>query len=224
FAGRLASTLFYECEGRNYAHLAIAGSAAGTDGNEAAEITTARFRSRPEARTLGRWIDTGVISGADDYQLAAAEGVLNLGPLQIVGEFQSAWVHRNSATDVSFQGGYVYVAYFLTGEHTPWERETGQLGRVHPLHNFFWIREQSDTPPGLGAWQVAARYSYADLTDADIMGGIESNFTLGLNWWWSPYSRLQFNYIYGRIKDHQPVDGFSAGDFHILGTRVCVDF
>lgn len=224
FAGRLARTLFYECDGRNYAHWAFAGTVANTDGNAPPGVSTARFQSRPEARTSGRWLDTGVIRGAEYYEIAATEAVWNIGALQIVGEYQNAWVQRDGYNDVAFQGGYVYAAYFLTGEHTPWERETGQLGRVKPFHNFFWVRDEGDLVPGWGAWQVAARYSHADFTDADIQGGIEDNLTLGLNWWWNPYARLQFNYIYGRIRDRRPIDGFTEGDYHILGTRVCVDF
>ncbi len=223
-AGRFASTLFYECEGRNYAHFALAGTLANTDGNASSAVSTARFQSRPEARTSGRWLDTGVIAGAQGYEIGALESVLNLGALQIVGEYQNAWVQRDGYDDVAFQGGYVYAAYFLTGEHTPWERETGQLGRVKPFHNFFWVRDEGDLVPGWGAWQVAARYSHADFTDADIQGGIEDNMTLGLNWWWNPYARLQFNYIYGKIRDRRPIDGFTEGDYHILGTRICVDF
>lgn len=223
-AGRFASTLFYECEGRNYAHFALAGTLANTDGNASSAVSTARFQSRPEARTSGRWLDTGVIAGAQGYEIGALEGVLNLGALQIVGEYQNAWVQRDGFNDVAFHGGYLYAAYFLTGEHTPWERETGQLGRVKPFHNFFWVRDEGDMVPGWGAWQVAARYSHADFTDSDIEGGIENNLTLGLNWWWNPYARLQFNYIYGKITDRRPIDGFSEGDYHILGTRICVDF
>lgn len=224
FAGRLASTPWYACDGRNYIHWAFAGTVASTDGNAPADVTTARFRSRPEARTTGRWLDTGVISGADSYQIAGSEGVLNVGSLQVVGELQQAWVQRNDALDVAFHGGYVYAAYFLTGEYMPWDRKTGQLDRIKPIHNFFMARDPGDKEPGWGAWQVAIRYSYADLTDADIMGGIENNMTLGLNWWWNPYARLQFNYIYGRIHDRRPIDGFTEGDYHILGTRVNVDF
>ncbi len=224
FAGRLAQTVYYEDDGRNYLHLATAGTVASTDGNASSEFSTARFRSRPEARTSGRWLDTGVIAGAQDYQLTGLEAVFNQGPLQIAGEWMNTWVHREGFQDVSFHGGYVYIAYFLTGEHVPWDRETAQLERVKPFRNFYWSKDALENPPGPGAWQVAIRYSYADLTDADILGGIESNMTLGLNWYWNPYSRLQFNYVYGRIHDRTPISGFSEGEYHILGTRVAVDF
>ena len=76
---------------------------------------------------------------------------------------------------------------------------------------------------GLGAWQLAARYSYADFTDENILGGVGSSFTAGLNWYWNPNARMQFNYIYGSI-DERSVAGQTGGDYQIIGTRFMVDF
>ncbi|MBI1345873.1 hypothetical protein GC163_06250 [bacterium] len=223
FDGRLAQTAWYECDGRNYLHLAMSGVTASTDGN-AGSASTAQFTSRPEARTSNRWIDTGVISGAESYQITGTEALLNVGQLQVVGEYLRAWVQRDGFNDVSFQGGYVYVAYFLTDDYMPWDRKTGQLARIVPQHNFFMVRDPEGKQPGWGAWQIAARYSYADLTDADIMGGIDSTMTLALNWYWNSYARMQIDYINGNIHDHNEVDGFTAGSFQSIGTRFSVEF
>ncbi len=123
--------------------------------------------------------------------------------------------------DLQFHGGYFYVAYFLTGEYMPWDRETGTLERVVPYENFFSVRDcDCNVRRGLGAWQIAARYSYADLNDQNITGGDGSSFTLGLNWLWNPYTRLQFNYIVGEI-EREPL---GSGDYQILGMRLMVDF
>jgi hypothetical protein len=35
---------------------------------------------------------------------------------------------------------------------------------------------------------------------------------------------MQFNCISGSIRDHAPVDGQTAANFTILGTRLIVDF
>lgn len=236
-AGRLANTIWYDetSDGRGYAHWAVSGTVADTDA-ESQQLTTARFRTRPEARTSSRWIDTGGIAGADSYALLGLEGVVNVGPVQVVGEYMHSWVDRNGFQDVEFGGGYVYVSYFLTGEHMPWERESGTLGRVKPFEDFFLVnRCRGGVGGGWGAWQVAARYSYADFTDADVLGGIGSAFTMGLNWHWTPYSRMQFNYIYGRIDDRFAQNIGSGGvptgaagpttaDYHIIGTRFMVDY
>jgi phosphate-selective porin OprO/OprP len=236
-AGRLANTIWYdECSGgRGYAHWGVSGAVADPDGsnNGAAPPPNpwgradneAQFSTRPEARSVERWLDTGAILGADQYELLGLESVLNVGPVQIVGELQNVWLQRNGGGDPHFHGAYVYVSYFLTGEHIPWDRESGQLDRVVPYENFFLVdRCDGGVGGGCGAWQVALRLSYLDLTDHDILGGIGESVTLGLNWYWNPYARLQFNYSYGQIYDHEPVAGQTFGDYHIVGTRLNIDF
>jgi phosphate-selective porin OprO/OprP len=235
-AARLSNTLWWDeaSAGRGYIHLAIAGSYANTDQNALTEnyadsgISEARFRSRPEARSENRWLDTGVIPGADDFQLLAFESVVNLGPWQLVGEQQTIWVNRVGAEPLRFHGAYVYLSYFLTGEHVPWDRETGQLDRAIPFENFFLVNTcNSGVAGGMGAWQIAVRGSYLDAADEDIQGGDGQAVTAALNWYWTPYAKWQFNYIYGNITDNAlnaPPGAPDFGDYHILGTRFQVDF
>jgi phosphate-selective porin OprO/OprP len=155
------------------------------------------------------------------------EGVINVGAFSLVGEYMASSVDRYNADDVEFGGGYVYAAYWLTGEHTPWSRFSGTLGRTKPLENFFLVRTcDGGCGHGWGAWQIAARYSYGDFSDRDIGGGIGESLTLGLNWWWNPYARVQFNYIYGEIKDRDITPYFAENDgwYNIFGTRFMCDF
>ena len=238
-AGRFANTIWYdECsDGRGYAHWGIAGTVAFPDG-EAGPRNQARIRTRPEAQTSRRWIDTGQIVGADMYELIGLEGVLNLGPLQWVSEYQHLFVQREfGGPDVQFGGVYTYVSYFLTGEHIPWDRTSGTIGRVKPFENFFLVRTcDGSWGSGWGAWQVACRYSFGDFTDGDIHGGIGSSVNFGLNWWWTSHSRMQFNYIYGRIHDRYDQNissstglpsgniGPTEGDYHIVGLRFMLDW
>lgn len=235
-AGRLANTIWYDetSGGRGYAHWAVSGSYANTDGNGVPNPqispNEARFRTRPEARTQQRWLNTGRIDGADDYLLMGLESVVNLGPFQWVAEYQNVSLSRTATSSLHLHGGYMYVAYFLTGEHEPWERESGTIGRVTPFENFFLVnRCRGGAGGGLGAWQIAARWSYADYNDEDIFGGYGEAFTFGLNWWWTPYSRMQFNYIDGEIKDRDAANDPAApqivsGDYQIFGTRFMIDF
>ena len=125
--------------------------------------------------------------------------------------------------NLRFDGGYVQAAYMLTGEHMPWNRETGTLARLKPFENFFAVRDcEGSVKRGLGAWQVAARYSWADLTDQDIIGGQGDSFTLGLNWYWNPYARMQLNYIFGEIDRPELTD--AGGEYNAVGVRFMVDF
>ena len=164
-------------------------------------------------------------------QQVGFETAMNFGPVQLVGEVQNSHVERDGGNrDVNFWGGYGYVSYFLTGEHMPWDRKSGQLGRVKPFQNFFLVNTcDGCTDGGWGAWQVAARYSFLDLNDEDIQGGEGSALTLALNWYWNPNSSLQFNYIHGQITNS--VNGVigaggaaASGEYNILGARFRVDF
>jgi phosphate-selective porin OprO/OprP len=229
-AGRLANTIWYDevSGGRGYAHWAISGTIADPSDDTFTD-TEARFRSRPEARSSDRWLDTRDIAGADAYELLGLESVINIGRLQLAGEYQNVWMQRklgSPSDNLRFYGGYVYVAYFLTGEHIPWDRRGGVLGRVKP-HENFWLVDKccGGIGKGLGAWQIAARYSHADLTDDDIFGGVGESLTVGLNWHWNPNARMQFNFLYGNIDDREDENGgLTSTDYSIFGTRFMVDF
>lgn len=232
---RLASSPWYDetSGGRGYFHWAVSSMFADPDGDADPADTNqneARFCTRSELRSEQRWLDTGRIQGAEAYEIMGLETILNVGPLQIVGEYMPSWVQRDdvipaSEPDLFFHGGYVYVAYMLTGEHVPYDRETGTIDRVKPFEDFFFVRRCSGGHgSGWGAWQAALRYSYLDLTDEDIRGGVENNVTLGLVWYFNPYANLQFNAVYGDIEDHRPIGGYTAGHFTALGTRLRMDF
>lgn len=223
-AGRLAATpWFKESECRSdYWHVGFATSFAFP--SEDQNNTTARFRTRPEARSVSRWFDTEAIVGTQAYQLLFAESVLNLGPVQLGGEYVSTWVQRSTATGptVHFQGGYIYASYFLTGESLPWNRELGILGRLEPKRDF--LHAGSGRFGGRGAWQLAGRLSHADFNDDNINGGRGRSATLALNWYWNSHTRLQFNYIFGRIDDRDVGGNLVSGSYQIAGTRLMIDY
>ncbi len=239
FAGRLANTFWYDeaSGGRGYGHWGISGTAANPDGSAGGNRADneARFRHRPEARSDHRWLNTGRIDGADNYQLLGLENVWNFGSLQLVGEYQNLWLQRDAGfgPDLNLHGGYFYAAYFLTGEHMPWNRSSGTLDRIKPFEKFFLVNTCCDgVQGGWGAWQIAYRWSYADFNDDNIQGGRGVSHTLGLNWYWNAYARMQFNAIYGEIDDAAINDGDNtgnpadalSGNYTILGARFMVDF
>ena len=74
---------------------------------------------------------------------------------------------------------------------------------------------------GIGAWQFALRFSSLDLTDEDITGGKEENFTVGLNWYATPNIRFIANYVSVLDVDGGPEDGDEPESFQI---RTQVEF
>ncbi|WP_417392827.1 OprO/OprP family phosphate-selective porin [Gimesia sp.] len=229
---RLAGTPWYDetSGGRGYLHLGIADMWAKPDGDPSATASNnneARFRTRPEARSGSvRWLDTGAIAGADWFNTLGLEAMLTVGSFSVVSEYQVTYVGRGATgPDLTFEGAYVEAGYFLTGEYQPINRRTGTIERVKPLENFFWVNTcDGETGGGWGAWQVIARYSYLDLSDGDITGGDERNFTAGMVWWWNSHARMQFNYIHAQIDDRGPIDGYTDGRSDIFGVRFSVDF
>lgn len=229
-AGRLANTVWYDerSNGRGYAHLGFAGTLAFPGG--AMDENQAFFQTRPEGRTASQWLDTGVIDGAHAYQLLALESVVNVGSLQFTGEWMHIWMQRETARSLGMHGGYLSVSYFLTGEHVPWDRNIGILGRVSPHENFFCLDTcDGRRGRGLGAWQVAARLSQADFNDHDILGGIGKSVTLALNWYMNANTRWQFNYLIGRVDNRRTTLTGGAmpvvsGSYSIIGTRFVIDF
>jgi len=79
-----------------------------------------------------------------------------------------------------------------------------------------------DVEPGqdLGAWELAARYSYIDLNSKDIQGGRLADFTAGINWYMNNFSKIQFNYIRADLTNA----AFGSGIANIYGLRAQFDF
>lgn len=239
---RFAASPWYDevSGGRGYYHCAIATSINQTDGDGQFDTddnsNEARFRTRPLARSSSRWWNTNRILGATGYQQIAFESVLNIGALQITGEYFLNPVQRNqlgafNGDDLFFHGGYIFASYFLTGEHIPLSRRSGTISRVKPFENFFLVdRCCGRVGSGWGALAVAARYDYLDLTDSDIRGGRGYAMTAGVNWYWTAYSKIQTNFVWGQIKDAgqgqsaTPLAAGVNGDFSILGFRYMIDY
>ncbi|TWU26475.1 Phosphate-selective porin O and P [Novipirellula galeiformis] len=246
---RLAASPWYDetSGGRGYLHLALAGSINQTDpdGQTDTDSNTneARFRTRPQARSDSRWWNTNRILGAENYEQFGYEFMLNIGSVQVTSEYYGTWVGREAAggfsgEDLFFHGGYIFASYFLTGEHIPLDRVTGTIDRVKPFENFFLVdRCTGGTGSGMGALAAALRYDYLDLSDSDIRGGDGHTVTAGLNWYWTAYSKVQFNTIWGSINNGgqgQENSGPSGttvplvagvdGDFTALGFRFMADY
>lgn len=144
------------------------------------------------------------------------------GPLSVQSEAVVAIVDRSgNQSTLALPGGYFQVGYFLTGEHRPYDRKAGAIDRVKPFEDFFWVRTcDGQSAYGLGAWEVAARVSYIDLNDDNVRGGQMTDLTLGVNWFWNPYTKLVANYI------HSFTDNPTFGDTNtdIYAVRAQIDF
>jgi phosphate-selective porin OprO/OprP len=159
-----------------------------------------RFRTHPEAHiTDVRLVDTGgfLVENADKLN---PELAFVYGPFSLQSEYFLINTNADAVDDPTFQGWYVFGSWFITGESRTYKQSSAIFGRVKPKENF------SIGQPGKGAWELAVRYSFVDLTDADIEGGEQYNITAGLNWYLNPYTRIMFNYIYADLEDRAGVE------------------
>ena len=158
------------------------------------------------------FVNTGPIA-TDSAQLFNLELATANGPLAIQSEVRLARVQPIAGNSLDFPGAYAQVRYVLTGEHIPYSRKNGVFGRIVPNCKF-------GRCGGLGAWELLARISHLDLNDGAIAGRRLTNWTVGCNWYWNKFTKLQFNWIHSRLNDVVVGDS----ETNAIGMRVQVDF
>ena len=180
---------------------------------------TVEYRNQPEFfvsdSILGAtpfFVDTLAIA-TDHVNLFAGELAATSGAWHAQGEVIYAVVDRKAASTSIFSGASVQTGYILTGEHRPYDRKNGVLGRIVPHENF-------GSNSGCGAWEVAARWSHLDLNDGGINGGQLNDLTAGLNWYLNRNTKLQLNYVHAFLK----TPGLGDSDADIVAMRAQVDF
>ena len=259
--GRITALPFYEDEGRHLVHLGISGGwrdGVTPDGGLEEQV---RLRARPELRDDGpagaghlvipnsnnvRMIDTLPITCDQEY-LLGLEALYIRGPLSFQAEY--GWNFLNDAqitvgtpkpiSSYMFNGGYLQVAYTLTGENRAYDKKTGGFSRYYfgshgPYENAFIVRDENGhLCSGWGAWEIACRYSYVDLNSgtgaAFINGGLMQGVSVGLNWYLNTNLTVNTEWVYND-RYNLPGNGTNPGVTTVVGstsgfgTRVQLSF
>jgi phosphate-selective porin OprO/OprP len=226
YTGRTTWLPWYEDDGRELLHLGI-GASHRHWANDQVEL-----RGRPSVRTapgpiLPSLASTGTIDSPDgnvfDLELAVNYGSWSLQAEYFGVSINDAVVPDNPGNQLGtlfYQGAYVELTYFLTGEYRPYDRTRGIFGRVIPNRNF----DAGDWSQWLmfpGAWEVGVRYAYLDLQDKGVNGGTLNDITLGLNWLLNPNAKIQWNLAIDHRSSTPPG---SSGWTYIFGSRMDFDF
>ncbi|MCE5268312.1 MAG: hypothetical protein LLG00_10550 [Planctomycetaceae bacterium] len=188
---------------------------------------TMLFSTKPESGFANSIISLNM-TDVNQWQVADAESALVYGPLSLQSEFFGATVNHTNGLNNNLYGCYAFVSYFLTGENRPYNRKLGVFDRVRPFENFFRVRtSDGDVATGIGAWEVAYRFSYIDaLDDLAVKGaGHAADHTIGLNWYMNPFTKLMFNYVHSQdTYNTAATTTLSGGSIDVFEMRFAMDF
>jgi len=211
-------------QGRGLLHFGAAYSY--RDVGYVAGVPNLSISAKPEAH-LGPTVVTlagaGALPPVNSEQLFGAEAAMVYGPLSFQSEYFMDVLDITGTGKVQVNGCYAYVSYFLTGENRGYNRRQGCFDRVKPFENFFRVRTgDGNIATGLGAWEIAYRYSMLDLNPVNVADGAVFDHTIGLNWYWNPYTRVMFNYVNSHVVREKA--GLSESNMDIYEARFAIDF
>lgn len=188
--GRVTGRPWINEDGTEYAHLGLSLSRRHPSDEKV------KFTSRPEVHVGPNFVDTGDIAETSDAFMWGLEGAMVFGPMAM----QAEWIRdklnstgENGGEDHTFDAKSVEISSFLTGENREYDTAGGRFDRIKVKKPF--------GSAGMGAWQVALRYSTLDLNDGNIEGGELTDWTFGVNWHLNNNTRVQLNLIRGKRTD-----------------------
>ena len=250
FAIRGTHLLYYDepAEGRYFMHVGggFNFSEIGGNGQTGPDARTYEARAIPEffvgdaagggltAAGTPAVVDSGRIL-ANSFTFYHAELAGNYGAGHFQSEVMATGLNQMGGPTVFYYGAYAQCGWFLTGETVGYNKITGVLDyNVTPFTSFFATPGRGNR--GWGAWEVAARWSYLNLSATNIVPanqlsnsagpppspnpGSLNESTVALNWWWNTYTRVQFNWIHCMLENN--ARGFSQMD--IFATRFQIEF
>jgi phosphate-selective porin OprO/OprP len=164
------------------------------------------------------------VSGANVYEAEVAGGYKSL---YLQGEYFHYTVDRDALKSLDFDGAYAEASWTVTGEHRKYNPTLAVYGGIIPDHP---LSIDENGINGLGAFELAVRYSYVDLNDdfesgktaastGGVAGGFQQVYTAGVNWYPNANIRFMLDYLHGNISKAQATTGALA-----LGTPVGARF
>ena len=240
FTGRLAATPYHD--NGFLVHVGVNGSyvqqpantaGPGTNGIVPLSARSVSFSNTPEIRVDSiKLINTGSIP-TDHASTVGAEFAVQHSNLLLQAEYQRLGVSRSDGlSDPHFNGYYVSGSWFITGETRAYNTQSAAFDGPAIANPFDWGKGN------WGAWELAARYSDADLnyhagsagtlqTGDAVRGGQEKNVTVGVNWYWNTFARLMFDYQHVKIDRLSPATSASAAStiwFTPVGAQIGQNF
>ena len=241
--GRLAGRPYYD-EDWNF-HLDVSGenvfhpniNASGTPG---VSRETLSFGDRPEDRAAdqNKLINTGSLSSSSASVIGGEiagnwRNLLLQGGYYQIHDIQSK-LPGVPAPGLSFNGGYVEAGWNITGE--PFRYNVGSAAFARPKVDDPFIINENGFSPGVGAWQLGARWSVMSLNSnvtpgvsqsktGGIFGGYQQIFGAALSWYPNDWIRFEMQFQYSMVDKLNSLGTVQIGQhFQTLSGRMQVAF
>jgi phosphate-selective porin OprO and OprP len=207
-SGRISGTPIYKTEGRTHIlHLGLSATHQNQNNSEY------KLTSRPETHLAPKIVFAEIDFAKAVNQYGFELAYMN-GPFSFQGEYISAYALTASESTLqhdryNFTAYYAYMSWFITGESRKFKSSSGVFTMVTP-------KKSLGEEDGIGAFELAVRFSSLDLDDTDIRGGTLNDITVGLNWYVNPVTRFMVNYINSKLLE--------KGRIGVLELRGQIDF
>jgi phosphate-selective porin OprO/OprP len=245
--GRVAGRPYYDEDwnvhldfsGEYVFHPNINNTVTATTGLPGVSRTVFNLQDRPELRIdMNRLISTGNLS-VSNLNVYGGEAAINWRNLLVqggyfhIGETQSK-LPGQPAPDLNFGGGYVEAGWNITGE--PFRYNVGAAAFARPKVDDPFRIDENGFSPGVGAWQLAARWSVMNLNSnvtpgvsqtrtGGIFGGYQQIFGAALSWYPNDWVRLELQFQYSMVDKLNAAGTVQIGQqFESLAGRVQVAF
>ena len=241
--GRLAGRPYYDQDWN--VHLDFSGEYVfhpniNANGTAGVNRTTFNLQDRPEDRAadFNRLISTGNLS-ISDVNVYGGEAAVNWRNLLLqggyyrIGETQSK-LPGQPAPGLNFNGGYVEAGWNITGE--PFRYNVGAAAFARPKVADPFIIDENGFSPGVGAWQLGARWSVMNLNSnvapgvsqsvtGGVFGGYQQIFGAALSWYPNDWVRFYLQFQYSQVNKLNSTGTAQIGQkFETLAGRFQVAF
>jgi phosphate-selective porin OprO and OprP len=140
----------------------------------------AEFSTRSWVGSQGS-IGFGAEADSNERNQIDSEFVVICGTASIQSEYFQVLMNIGE----QYNGGYMFLPYFLTGDNHQYRKDLKVVDRTQPYEPFFLIDSCKGVTCGWGAWELAFGYSWVNLDDGhDIVAttaGTAANRRLGFN-------------------------------------------
>lgn len=173
---------------------------------------------------------------ATDFNDVHVELAGSYGRAHFQTEAMLTTVNQFGGPTIMQPAAYFQCGYMLTGESIGYLKQVGAFDYTVVPYTPFFGTGRKGRIRGWGAWELAARWSYVDLSGVNLRpenqlsntagpppspnAATVNQTTVGVNWYWNKFAKVQFNWI----RSMPDYIGYGAAPFDIYGTRFQIEF